>query len=474
MCSVWDYSPQAQTYSIVGGASGPVHDVRRLVADPGEVGILSRGTEVVVHYELGFPVISAVLKSAATSAIEVNPSRISEVRGVGGEDGVYEQKNAAADSRAPNDPVDVIADDWVRKGKQNNFVGVLAGGTNVLHSSPMAQIRTHGVNEMVEVMANVYRHISSMGNFEIVNNGGKTSMIWRAGADQATENGANAENWTLRLDAGAEGDLFRLSVTTPHNNTLCEMHMSADGRLSLTGVAGVDISSGTRGTAREDVAENKEVSVLGTMSVGVKGNVQETFDGSKETLVAKNDTVSAGNDLRETVGHDRLTHIANKLLTTVEGGGAVPPPEAGNIAILWDAVHGGVETVTGKNGASVKQDLNYVNYVGNVNFSVTDKGKFQLISTAKDSVILGADGSVTDQKSFKGHTFQVTKPNHHVCMWEEFEQFAKTLIEWCDTHVHLTAVGPSSPAAAGPVGPLAAKLTTKIEPVKSTRVLVGG
>jgi hypothetical protein len=376
VCSVWDYSPQAQTYSIVGGASGPVHDVRRLVADPGEVGILSRGTEVVVHYELGFPVIAAVLKSAATSAMEVNPARISEVRGVGGEDGVYEQKNAAADSRAPNDPVDVIADDWVRKGKQNNFVGVLSGGTNVLHSSPMAQVRTHGVNEMVEVMANVYRHISSMGNLEIINNGGKTSLIWRAGADQSTENGANAENWTLHLEAGAEGDLFRLKVTTPHNNTLCELHMSADGRLSLTGVAGVDISSGTRGTAREDVAENKEVSVLGSMAVGVKGDVQETFDGNKETLVGKNDTISAGNDLKETIGHDRLTYISNKLLTTVEGGGKVPPPDQGNVAILWDAVNGGVETVTGNGGASVKQNLNFVNYAGDVNFSVTSQGKF--------------------------------------------------------------------------------------------------
>jgi hypothetical protein len=443
------------------------------VADPGEVGVLSRGTEVVVHYELGFPVISAVLKSAATSAVEVNPARISEVRGIGGEDGVYSQKNPASDSRAPNDPIDVIGDDWIRKSQMNNFIGVLAGGTNVLSSSPMALIRTHGVNEMVEVFANLYRHISSMGNLEIVNNGGKTSLIWRAGADQSTENGANAENWTLRLDAGAIGDLFRFSVTTPHNNTLCELHMSADGRLSLTGVAGVDISSGTRGTAREDVAENKEVSVLGTMAVSVKGDVLEMFNGGKETIVAKNDTTSAGNDLKETIGHDRLTHIANKLLSTVEGGGKSPPPDSGNIAILWDAINGGVETVTGNSGASVKQAINFVNYVGDVNFSVTSEGKFHVISTGDDSVIIGADGSATDQKEFKGHMFDVTVPKHHVCMWEEFEKFATTLMDWCDKHEHLTAMGPTSPASKGSTGKLTDELKEKIEPVKSTRVLVG-
>ena len=474
VCSIWDYSPQSQTYTVVGGSSGPMPDVRRLVEDPGTVGVLPRNTEVVVHFELGFPVIASVLKSAATGAVEVNPSRISEVRGVGGEDGVYDQKNPSSSARAPNDPVDVLADDWVRKSRHNNFVGVLAGGTNILSSSPMAQIRTHGVNDMVEIFANVYRHISALGNLEVINDGGKTSLIWRAGADQLTENGANAENWTLRLDAGATGDLFRLSVTTPHNNTLCEVHMSADGRLSLTGVAGIDISSGLRGTAREDVAESKEVDVLGNMSTTVGGEVLETFNSGKETLVANNDSVSAGNDLKETVGHDRMTHIGNKLITTVEGGGKLPPPSSGNIAILWDAVNGGIESVTGnpKSGGipTPKQSQNFVNYAGDFNFSIPKTAKFNLISTGEDSVLLGADGSAT--ASDTGHSFTATA-KHHVCMWEEFEKFAKTLIEWCDDHVHLTAMGPSSPAKAGAPGPLSAKLNEKIEPVKSTRVTVG-
>ena len=477
VCSVTNYSPQAQTYSVAAGSGALLSDVPRMVNDPGEISVLPRGTEVVINYELnGRPVIVGVLKSAVTNAVEVNPARISEVRGIGGEDGVYAQEGpAASSSRPPNDPVDIISDDWVRKGKHNNFVGVLSGGTNILSSSPMAQIRTHGVNDMVEVFANVYRHISALGNLEIVNDGGKTSLTWRAGADQLTENGANAENWTLRLDAGAAGDLFRMSVTTPHNNTLCELHMSADGRLSLTGVAGIDISSGTNGTAREDVAENKEVSVLGSMATQVKGEVTETFDAGKTTLVATNDAVSAGNDLKETVGHDRMTHIGNKLITTVEGGGKLPPPDAGNLAILWDAVNGGIESVTGnpKSGGipTPKQAQNFVNYAGDFNFSIPATAKFNLLSTGDDSVILAADGSATSTD--KGHTFSVTVPKHHVCMWEEFEKLMKTVIEWCDDHVHLTAMGPSSPAKAGSTGPLSAKANSKIEPVKSTRVLVG-
>jgi len=476
LCSVWDYSPQSQTYTVVGGHTSPMLEVRRFVQDPGEVGILSRGTEVVVHHELGFPVISAVLKSACTNAVEVNPNRLTEIRGIGGEDGVYSQQNASSNSRPPNDPVDVIADDWVRRGKSNNKIGVLAGGTNVIFSSPMAQIRTHGVNRMVEVMANVYRHVSSMGNLEIVNDGGKTSLIWRAGADQLTENGANAENWTLRLDAGAEGDLFRFKVTTPHNNTLCEIHMGANGRLSLTGVGGVDISSGAGGTAREDVAGNKDVQVLGAMTTEVVGEVTEAYQASKSTLVAKNDTVSAGNDLKETVGHDRLTHISNKLVTTVEGGAATPPPDTGNLAILWDAVNGGIESVTGnpKNQATStpQQSQNFVNYAGDFNFSLPTTAKFNLISQGEDSVLLAADAQV--ESTDKGHTFKNIKADSHVCKWEEWEDMMETFLQWRDDHVHLTAMGPSGPAKSSATGPASGKVTFEVlEKVKSTRVRVG-
>ena len=478
VCTIWDVHPETQTYEIIGGSGGWIPDVRRLVEDPGTVGMLPRGTEVVVQYQLGYPIIQGVLKGAVTGAVELTPARVSEVRGVGGEDGVYARGNDVSNSRAPNDPVDVLAGDWARKSRHNNMIGVLAGGTNVVSSSPMAQIRTHGINDMVEVFANLYRHVSSLGNMEIINDGGKTSLIWRAGADQLTENGANVENWTLRLDAGKIGDLFRLSVTTPHNNTLCELHMSADGRLSLTGVAGVDISSGARGTAREDVAENKEVSVLQNMSTSVAGAVFNAVGGGRETLVGTNDSVATGNDLKETVGHDRLTHVSNNLKTTVEGGSPLQPPPVGSVAILWEAVNGGIESVTGNpaNGATPtpKQSQNFVNYAGNFNFAIqptAPDGKFVLISTGTDSVLLGANGAASSTPT--GHTFSPSA-THHVCMWEEFKQLADTMITWCDEHVHLTGMGPTGPASAGAVGPLSAKASSKVEPVKSTRVLVGG
>ena len=474
--TVWDNSPGGATYTVNTG-TGPLHNVRRLVHDPGENSILSRGTEVVVHYELGFAVIHAVLKSAATHALEANPAQLTEVRGVGGEDGVYAQSTGTGNSRAPNDPIDIISDDWVRKGKHNNFVGVMAGGTNILHSSPMAQIRTHSVNDMVEVMADVYRHISSLGNLEIVNDGGKTSLIWRAGADQFTENGANAENWTLRLDAGATGDLFRLAVTTPHNNTLCEVHMSADGRLSLTGVAGIDMASGPRGTAVETVAENKQVDVFGEMNTTVKNSMSQIIGAQATTLVGTSSTLSTGSDLNETVGRNRSAHVSGQMKTVVEGGGTTPPPTAGNLAILWEAVNGGIETVTGNPAhlasPSAQQAQNFVNYAGSINFAIQPTaagGKFAVLSAMPDSVLLGADGAAVDSPT--GHTITATAAKHAM-MYEPFNDMMGTLLQWLDNHTHLSAMGPTGTAAAGTGGPVSPSVQAKLPLIKSLRICIG-
>jgi hypothetical protein len=241
-----DYRAATRTYVVQLSSGREPREMPRLVRDPGDTAILPRDTLVVVHDELGFPVIDSVLPQAPTNPVELAPTRVSEVRGVGGEDPVYAPPSDAATFRQPNDPTDVLSGDRVMAGQDGNLMAVLTGGTNVVKSSPFAQVRTHALNDMVEIISRVYRHITAMGDLRITNDGGKTSLIWRAGADQSTENGAGEENWTLRLDAGATGDLFNFEVTTPHGNTLAKIHMAADGRLEFTGVGGVDVSPAPR------------------------------------------------------------------------------------------------------------------------------------------------------------------------------------------------------------------------------------
>ena len=478
--TIYKHDPVSDTYLVnMGTPLDPVSGIPRLVNDPGEVSALAEGTVVVGHWELGYPAIAAVLKQKASSATEVSQARVTEVAGVGGEDPVCKMPETYPDNRAPNNPIDVLPDDWLRKSQSNNYVGVLAGGTNAVFSAPLAQVRTHGTDPMVEILAHEYRHISSMGNFEIKNEGGKTSLVWRAGADQTTENGANAENWTLRLDAGGspEADLFRLRITTPQNNMLCEMHMSANGRLSLYGVGGVDVTSGSRGTYRIDVSENKEETVAGSSTTTIAKDVLETFRANQETYVSANKRVAAGNDLEEIVGHDRNAAISNKMTTVVSGS---PTASPGTVSVLLEATNGGIETVTGnpiKGGSpSVQPAQNFINYSGNFNFATQlPSQKFQVLTSGPDTITLGADGAATYTPT--GHTVTpVVNPfsSGHAAKFEQLEKVIREMMKWMNTHTHLSAVGPTSPGAAGAAGPTEPTLEPLIPLVKSTKVVIGG
>lgn len=469
---ILDYSPQDQTYSVNTDLNALIASVPRLVNDPGEVCVLPRGTQVLVHRELGFPIIAGVLKGAPLRREEVSPTRVTEVRGVGGEDPVYSSDPSQQSSRPANDPVDVLGGDWIRKSAHNNFVGVLAGGSNVMHSAPMAQIRTHSVPQsMVEVIANVYRHISSLGNLEIKNDGGRTSLVWRAGASQTTESGSNLSNWTIHLDAGSTGDLFRLKVTTPNQNTLCEMHMSADGRLSLTGVAGVDVTSGPRGNYLEEISADKDVRVGGSVTTDIAGQSVEQVGDFKSVSVGSNHTVSAGANLEELVGNDRRSIVSNTMRTTVSGG-TVPTP--GTVAILWEATGGGITTVTGTPAIPTGFDHTTINNSGNVNVAVPVTGKFNVISSAPDSVVLGGNGAAVPIPGTNGAYTVTSVALEHAAKYEPLQAIISQMLLWMDTHTHLTAVGPTSPGAAGTSGPISPTINANLPLVKSIKVAIGG
>jgi hypothetical protein len=158
----------------------------------------------------------------------------------------------------------------------------------------------------------------------------------------------------------------------------------------------------------------------------------------------------------------------------------------GSLAVYLEAVNGGIETVTGnpKSGATpaTRQTQNHINYVGDINFAIQPSAaatgaKFRVLSTGADSVMLGATGTCTPPVGAgtgeSGHSINAIAPNH-VMMYEQFEQFMGTVLEWMDKHVHLSAMGPTGPGAGGPQGPVTPQAKMQMPPIKSTRVVVGG
>ena len=470
--TIIDYTPAAQTYLVCTGSNPRLPDVPRLVQDPGETTILPRDTIVVIHHELGFPVIDKVLKQAPSQTDELRPTQVSEIRGIGGEDPLYAPDTNDTSFRSPNDPQDVLPEDWVRRSKDGNLMGVLRGGVNVMKSSPMAQIRTHSLEDLVEIISSKFRHITDMGNYTINNDGGKTSLTWYAGSDQSLENGANTEKWTIRLEVGAIGDLFTLRVTTPDGNDLAKIHMSANGRMELLGAAGIDITSGENGTMEEAVASDKTTKIDGDYTVTVRGNVAETFNKDRDTTVSKNATLLVGNSLSETVSGDHGILVNGVDEEKIGGGGPVPPPSSGTVAKLLQILNGsyvvdiGNPTKTALPGLG--QAETHVNWVDGFYFALqpSSSGTFAVLGNTSGCVQLGANGAAIPSSG--GYAVTAITP-FNAMMYQPWEAFIKVLLQWLDAHQHGTAMGPSTP----PVVPLTSLVRNLYPLVKSDRVTMG-
>jgi hypothetical protein len=471
---VIDYDPTTQNYRLSIEGVGYNETAPRLARDPGDLTILPPDTIVVVHDALGYWVIDAVLKQAPITPSNLPPPTISEVRGVGGEDPARAdigEDGARPANRAPTDSVDTLAGDWIRRSPDGNFLGALAGGVNVMQSAPFAAIRTHALEELVEIFAHQYRHISAMGNFEIKTDNGKTSLVWRAGADQGDENGPGQENWTIRLDVGATGDLFDLSITTPDGNLLSRIHMSSSGKLQLIGVDGVDIVSGgdPKVVGKEVTASSKDVEIKGSLTQAIGQDMATQVGGSREASISGNDSVMFGNDKSEVVSRDYNSTINGHWRQKVVGG-MVPAP--GVPAYELELMNGGVtfvmsDVLTGANPAGMAS-FNVINNFGGVNFvcAPTAAGGFNVITALPGSVNLGATGTAIKLPNGSWQIGAVAP--FGVMMYEPFMAMMTALLVLLDSHVHITAVGPTTPipiftAAVSPLLPL----------IRSLRVSVG-
>lgn len=443
---------------------GGVQDARRVLRDPGDTSILPDGTVVIVHNALGYWLIDGIIKEPEIVPTTLPPPTVTEVRGVGGEDPVNAMGSGGPFMRSSDTPTDVLPGDYVRQSPDKNMIGVLAGGTNIMQSSPFAAVRTHALDDMVEVFAHKYRHLSAMGNLDIKSEDGKTSLVWRAGSDQSEENGPDRENWTIRMDVGASGDLFDFAITRPDGNILSRIHMSATGRIQIMGVDGVDIISGgdTKTVNKEVVLSNKEVTYDGNLAQSVAQDHTTVIDGSRQTQVSGNDGRITGGDFNDTVGKD-WNHTVNGKVKQRVIGGTIPVP--GATAYELEVINGGIVYRLGN-----LQNMNVVAGVAGsgVNFDMGVLGSFNVVSALPQSVKLGATGAAI---TLPDGSVQVTAVAPFAAtLFEPLLAAMTALMTAFDTHTHLTPVGPTVPPPIPIMTPL---VTPLLQLARSQRVAIG-
>jgi len=310
--TIVDRNPDTHTYTVAvstGDGISNKESVGRITQSPGDIQMLPIGARVALSTEFGEMFIVGIIPYTSGRDDNENRLNLTGVAGTGGEDPLYSGRDSSANYRTKNTPRDMGGNDWAQVGEEGNAIAVLGGGVNVIRSSGMSQIRTHLLNDLVEVISRNFRHISDMGKSEIKNDNGQITWSFRGGSDQFTQTGSDEENWTIRIDLGAEGDLFRFELTQADGGTNFKFHVDPDGQLTVFSAEGSD----------EFVGGDKNVKILGDRETVVKGGDDQTIHGSQsKTIQGNRDTVVSGSAAKN-VGNDETQSIQRHLTQTIGG-----------------------------------------------------------------------------------------------------------------------------------------------------------
>lgn len=311
---VVEYNSATHTATVRTHAGQPLQDVPQIKPTGGGYDHLETGTTVVVSWDLGIPAIIGCMDFVGPEQAAITPPSLTGVEGYGNADPT--QTTAGKNNyKPPLAPIDMSPGDWAQVGAHGNHVAVLGGGLT-LAGSPTAQVRSFGMTGVLQHVARRIESISDFGISRVENDQGRTSFILRAGSTQATETGLDEQNWTIRLDLGATGDILNFVITEPNGKILFRLHAGADGRVQLYGDGGVDISSGANGTAetRHDISGTRQAAIEGDDVSTVHGKKTCTIDKSRETQIGETDSCIVGGD---------SVHLTSGSSTRGVGGDAV-------------------------------------------------------------------------------------------------------------------------------------------------------
>lgn len=460
--TVISYQSDTYTATVRTNKGRILKGLPRLRSSPGDIAPLEQGTEVLINYDYGAPFILGVLASPAGRPTDVSKHSVTDVEGFGGQGLNKSDELTGGNYRLGSEPDDVMPGDWAQVGTDGNLLGVLAGGVNVIKSGALSQIRTHLINDLVEIISRNYRHITDMGEFTVQNNNGRINLRFRGASDQKTEAGPDEENWTIKFDLGSEGDLFNLELCTPKGQTLFRMHVDSDGKCELYGLNGVSINSGSQNgtTSSEETTGNKIRTVGGNHTVAIEGSDTCTVKNSVNTTVYNDLNTSAGNDVRTQALRDHAISAGRNMYVSVQGS------LLGD-AMVYDIVSGDwVVNIGSAISPNPLSGFKMSTFSGDMQFESTAGGNYsissllgELKSTTRKATI--STNMLPDSVVLGGGILA-----SHLVKFEQLQAHLATLYSLLDTHIHVengTAVAAGIPVF-GVSGPPVIPFTPILSP----------
>lgn len=421
------------TYSVrVTSTAQDLQRVPRIHANASDDELIPEGTTVLLN--TGLPMGAYVL-----GIIKLNNTPFSPI----------------APTSTPDVP-DKIAGDRRIEGPEGNVVAVLADGTNVLKSASNAQLITYP-NGHVDLLAGTFRQITAFGESSVTSDGTSVNYSLRAGTSVQAHTGMGLrDSWTLRIDAGADGDLLRVRVTTPKNDDLSRWRMRSNGSVETFARGGrVDqiFTGDTRvvvGPDTTQVTGPSSLKVTGTRTTDL-GSRKDEVVGADDQLVGGVQTVAVGAERYVSVLGTQSHHVQGTCTSDVLGD--------------YQRV---VAAVT-RGGVPKGQGMAWINYGGGMSFVVQPTaigGSFNVVTTLPASVNLGVTGAAVYNPLTGKHDITAVPGPYAAVLYEPLLAFLQALLLWMDTHVHAT-LGTPAPVPASSV------VSGMLPTFRSTRVTIG-
>jgi hypothetical protein len=352
------YNSATHTTLVKTHSGRPLQDVPQMKSTANGFDHLETGTSVVISWDLGFPVIVGVIDFVGPQQSTIVPPSLTGVQGYGDDDPTQPTQGFTS-YKPPTAPTDMQQGDWAQVGTHGNHVAVLAGGVTLV-GSPTAQVRSMGASGTLQSVARRVQTVTDWGNWQTLNEQGATSFILRAGSSQSTETGQDEQNWGIRLDLGASGDVLDFSITEPQGQVLFKLHAGSDGRVQLYGEGGVDISSGSAGTAEYSstvdgartvtVDSSDELSVGGDSTCKIGGACSQQIGGDSQFIVGGGHVGLVTGDRVESTGGNAVTSVVGDTQLSTNGSYEVSAVDEISIATPDKATLSGSKVVLGTIG----------------------------------------------------------------------------------------------------------------------------
>ncbi len=425
----------------------------------GQVVVPRIGAKVIVRQGVGFPVITQILPMS----MDVGTDQTTTYSvGAAGATVEITPEPGMANFRGRM-PAGLLPGDWLRAGNQGQHLGVLDGGTVILHAAPWSQVVASQADDTLNVVGRNLNILTGFGELSFKDSGGKQSVTLRGGTDQMTETGPGVNNWTVEAQIGGQGtSAFSFKLRDRVGNDVYRKTIGFDGSVSETA------SGALSPVFKKDIANNYEKSLVTNVSkehnITVGGDSTENFNGSLDTTVSQNWQSNVLQDKVDAINRDHILSIGRTLDLSV-GGNILAVP--GDAAAQWSVANGslvidigGVGDLQKSNssfkvttfgpGGNIELDSLMGSSVlsGSMDAGLTSMGHVYTDATA---TMLGSKALIRDQPVIKGAE-----------LVKAFTEYLTKIANAALLAYGTAAVGPSKPANQAAIQQLCGAISTNV------------